>query len=684
MERKSSKYRAAGFINPKNIIGIALVIAALMITSAILELQQSKAELKTLLNDEAVSVIKTISQSSLNTVISNNELEDLVSLRLLGTARTVKRLDSMNLISQPLLDNIANENSVFRINVFNENGGKEFSNVSDDTVHQEHNRNNPPREYINSLIENNKDETIIGFKKSRHDEGKRFAVAVKRASNKGGIIVVNIDAGYMIQFRNKIGLNRMIEDMGQVKGMGYILLQDDSVEIASSKPDYKFGRINNDSFLKAAFESDSIHSRVYNINNTDFYEAVQTLKIEGESFGLLRIGLDMDEMRSLETRMINRGIITTVILIIIGVIVLSILNMNQNLKFVSGEYDKIQTFSGNILQNMADSVISTGMDGEIKIFNKNAEKLFNKPASVVIGRDLRGIFDSKLEVIKHSLNSRKELNNTEIEYSADNNIKKILNITTTFTKDTAGEPDSFTVVIKDQTEIKKMEETVKQKEKLSAMGELASGVAHEVRNPLNAMSMIAQRIDKEFITENNKQYLQPLVKVMLSESKRVNKIIEDFLKFARPPKLNLGEFNSSELSAELKNIGETACNAKSIDFRVLEKDKADLFADKELLKQALLNLLINAVDATPNNGTVKFEAYIGNPGNFCFSINDSGPGISKEEMKKIFDLYYTTKPNGSGLGLSIVQQIVSQHNGNLDVESVTGTGSAFTICIPIK
>ncbi|MBZ0202956.1 MAG: PAS domain-containing protein [Ignavibacteria bacterium] len=683
MEPKTSKYRLSGFINPKNIIGIAVVVAALMITSAIVELEQSKKELKTLMNDEAVSVIKTINQSSLNTVISGNELEDLVALRLLGTARMVRRLDSMKLITQTLLHNIADENSVFRINIFDTNADKVFSSITDDTLHLEHNRNSPPGDYIKSLLAENKDESIIGFKKSRHDTGKRFAVAVKRSANPGGMIVVNIDADYMIQFKKKIGLNKLIEDIGQVKGMGYIILQDSGGVIASSKPDFTFEPARNDDFLNNALTSDSIYSRVFSINGTDYYEAARTLKVNGESYGLLRIGLDMDEMRSLETRMVNRGIITTVILIVIGVIVISVLNMNQNLKFVSGEFSKIQSFSGNILQNMADSVISTGMNGEIRIFNKNAEKLFSMSSAEVIGSDLCRVFDSRLEIVKQSLNDRKELNNKEIEFSIPGIATKTLSLTSTFTKDTRGNYDSFTVVIKNLTGIRKMEETVKQKEKLSAMGELASGVAHEVRNPLNSINMIAQRIGKEFITDENKNDLQPLVKVMLSESKRVNSIIEEFLKFARPPKLNLGKVRSGELLAELKNIGETTCSSKAIEFRIIETGQAEFNADKELLKQALVNLLINAVDATPKSGSVTIESFT-HDSNFCFKLKDTGSGIGKDELKKIFDLYYTTKPNGSGLGLSIVQQIVSQHNGSIDIESSPGIGSSFTICLPIK
>jgi signal transduction histidine kinase len=174
-----------------------------------------------------------------------------------------------------------------------------------------------------------------------------------------------------------------------------------------------------------------------------------------------------------------------------------------------------------------------------------------------------------------------------------------------------------------------------------------------------------------------------LNKVLRSESKRINIIIEEFLRFARPPKINLTKVNSGNFLNELKLLFEVQTKGKGIEFILNVKEDSEINIDVSQMKQALINLLKNAVDSTPEGG--KIELLFSKESNkIVFEISDNGTGIAKENINKIFNLYFTTKTKGTGLGLSIVQQIVSQHNGTIVVYSSEGKGTKFTIEIPIN
>jgi two-component system sensor histidine kinase HydH len=669
-------------IRPGYIIAITIVIAVVMVSSAVFELTQSKSELKHLMTEEATSLIETISMSSANTVLSNDEIEDLIAQRLLTTGRMLAHLDSIKALTSSQLVVYAEESSVYRINVFDRNGEKTAGSLTPDSSHMMMQSKYSPKDFIKPILRGEKSEIIIGLKEARHEEGSRFAVAVKRANNRGGAIVVNVDAAYMLAFRKKIGFGKMIQDIGHNSGIEYILLQDYQGIISASKQVKDMSSISQEEFLKNAYDKDSVFTRIAEFGGRDVFEVVKTFRVNDEKLGLFRLGLSMDEMHALESRMLRRGVTISVILFVIAVIGIIAISVNQNLKFVSHEYKRIQTYTGNILQNLADSVITTDKKGTIMIFNESAEKVFGIKEEQAKGRFLFDLLKEPFKAVEDSFLSKNPVEIPVVDFSVIGEESRTFSVSTTFIYESTGEVDAFTVVLRDITQLKKMEEQVKQREKMTAMGELASGVAHEIRNPLNAISMIAQRYKKEFAPKKNSEDYNSLTNVLLKETKRVNKIIQQFLEFARPPRLNLTEVSSKDFLKELKTLFGTACSSKGIKFEVMSSNDTILRLDPELLKQAIINILQNSLEVTGKGGAIKLEFYFDKK-RFLFIITDTGAGISEENKNRIFNLYFTTKPRGTGLGLSIVQQIVSQHKGTIKVESEPGKGTKFTIEIPI-
>lgn len=230
-------------------------------------------------------------------------------------------------------------------------------------------------------------------------------------------------------------------------------------------------------------------------------------------------------------------------------------------------------------------------------------------------------------------------------------------------------------------EVRRMEEDARRAERLASMGRLAGGVAHEIRNPLNAISIIAQRLKSEFTpTEERDEYVRYLSTIG-SEISRISAIIEQFLKYARPPKLSFSDVTAGGLvSGVLTIIGEKA-RSENISLAVDVDDNLVCRCDLDQMKQALLNVLLNAIDASGSNGVISLSAH--RNGAFAvFRVEDSGNGIPEDIAAKIFDPYFTTKEHGTGLGLSEVHRIISSHGGRIEVFNASSGGAVFEIYIP--
>lgn len=236
--------------------------------------------------------------------------------------------------------------------------------------------------------------------------------------------------------------------------------------------------------------------------------------------------------------------------------------------------------------------------------------------------------------------------------------------------------------MKDITQAKALEEEAKRNEKLSAMGQLASGVAHEIRNPINAIGMIAQRLNKEFKPADNLEEYIKITELLRSEVNRINKIITQFLNYAKPLDLKLDYVNTKNFFEEIYQLFLPQAKQKNIKFIKQGEDNLTVRFDSDLIKQSLMNIIQNAFDAVGENGVVQLKYYKFD-NTLTIEISDNGIGIPSEQQKKIFDLYFTTKKDGNGLGLSIAQKIIHQHNGTITFSSKQNQGTTFKLQLPV-
>lgn len=668
-----------GTLQPKFIIALVAILAFLGVAAGYFEISQSRQGIMELLREEAETVTDALAISAEIAVQTYAEVESLVEDRLFDTAQLLIHLQSENGLNETRLQSLLNENQISCAFEFDpqENSldlifpRRDFPKFELRSI----------KNYISPLIgeEGKYSKRISGILEDV--QGHAYYAAALRKSN-GGIWVLCADSQILLDFRKRVGMGKLIQDIGENREIAYIVLQDTTGIISATKNISSMPTLSSDTFLQQALSRNRLLARVTTLDGEDVFEVVKPFTVEGETFGLIRVALSMQAANQEMTRTMQRAVVVLFGFIVVGVILFNFLLTNQNYRLLTNAYSKIKTYTGNILENMADAVVAVNKEGQITLFNRAAEKLFGRESEQVLGKSCGDIIAGQTSLLDQALAHGKGVRDQEVEYHL-NGHKSVLAVTTNVLRNDTDEIDSAVAVIKDLTEKKVWEERLRRQEKLTAMGELASGVAHEVRNPLNSISMIVQRFNFEFTPVNNEQEYRELANTVVVETKRVNDIIERFLQFARPPALNLQKHDLRDVLRKALKLVESQAKEQKVAITVNATEPLELNIDANQMEQVFLNLLQNSLHATPKGGTITVRAYK-NEREAILEINDTGKGIPPEHLHRIFDLYFTTKETGTGMGLSVSDRIVSEHGGRIEVESELGKSSKFTIFLPLE
>ncbi len=225
--------------------------------------------------------------------------------------------------------------------------------------------------------------------------------------------------------------------------------------------------------------------------------------------------------------------------------------------------------------------------------------------------------------------------------------------------------------------MREMERRLHRAERLSAMGRLAAGVAHEIRNPLNAMSMACQRLQKD--------NLEQLNKVIRDEIRRLNRIVEDFIGFSRSGNPALKEGDIAALVREMGLLMEEEASSQGIGLHMdLPESPLMIWMDTDKIRQALFNIVKNAMESIPEQGTITLALSQEGRRWVAVRISDTGIGLSPKELEQIFEPDYTTKEKGLGLGLALAHEIITGHGGEIRVKSEAGRGTTFEVVLPVE
>ncbi len=234
--------------------------------------------------------------------------------------------------------------------------------------------------------------------------------------------------------------------------------------------------------------------------------------------------------------------------------------------------------------------------------------------------------------------------------------------------------------LRDQADqIIEIEEQLRRADRLSALGELSAGMAHEIRNPLGSIKGTAEILRDGVGQEDPKR---EFADILIKEVDRLNRVLEDFLRFARPAPLEHRCFLPNEVIKEVLDLARQQASRNNVEVNVNLRDDIEIHGVAEQIKQALLNLVLNALQAMPEGGTLSVSTRIvGNE--LQIDIKDNGPGVSPEDRERIFNPFVTTRDSGTGLGLAITQRIIQSHEGRIILKSKPGEGATFTVCLPL-
>jgi len=354
------------------------------------------------------------------------------------------------------------------------------------------------------------------------------------------------------------------------------------------------------------------------------------------------------------------------------------------------ELEDVKNFTESIIQSIGSGIIITEMNDTITYINKAGERMLGFSKEELTGKPFN-IFGlkEKQSAIPSFLNNPDDLDTRKegwmkkkdhTEFPVGFTINNHLSI--------RGERIGKIVVFRDLTNVYKIQEEILRMDRLVSLGKLASGIAHELRNPLAGIKTTAQALSEEMSGDDSRrEYLNRITK----EIDRLNDLLKTFFSFAKPQKLDLVHCQIKDIINEIIPFLIKEIADKGIRFiETYHPQLPKIKVDKTQMHQVFLNLFLNAIQAMPNGGELKIEATpihsISSDGfkqNFMkVVISDSGRGIPPHIVHKIFDPFFTTKSKGIGLGLSITYQIIKKHGGTIKVESQWEQGTSFIINLP--
>jgi len=333
-----------------------------------------------------------------------------------------------------------------------------------------------------------------------------------------------------------------------------------------------------------------------------------------------------------------------------GVLESQIRQLKKEVEEKNTELEKARGYLYNILNSLPVGVVVTNKTNVIFV-NKNAEKLGSE------------VFSGKLNNCGQKFG---ELKNGKGHYRWKR--ESIVN----------GSGSNEVIVFEDVTEFERMKDRLERDERLMAMGEMAARMAHEIKNPLGSMELFLSMLLNEKLRQQDRKYID----YVLFGVKTIDRIINNLLSYTKPKTLALTETRLSQVIKETLDFMSLSAQSRGISLEVDTCFGEPSFFDPDLIKLVIMNFISNAIDAMERiNGTIKVA--LKEEGKYAvIVISDNGIGMSEELQKNIFNPFFTTKDKGVGLGLYIVYNIIKAHGGYIEVESVEGSGSSFSIYIP--
>lgn len=397
------------------------------------------------------------------------------------------------------------------------------------------------------------------------------------------------------------------------------------------------------------------------------------------------LGMKMTRLEEARHADIQHALIMAGIILVLGSGALFFIFVIQNYYLVNRTLKQTQDYTRQVVASMANGLLSIDLDEKIISYNLLALELLGVKEDEIKEMDFNDLIDYRGAGVFETLDHCRSVLDREINYQKKTGEIVPLALSITPIIGAGDSCQGAVIVMRDLRELKQLEEKVRRSEKLAAIGELAAGVAHEIRNPLSSIKGFAQYL-RHALKDKPKE--KEYAETMVSEVDRINTVVTDLLTFARPMKAELIPTDLTELVGHTIRLMQPDAQSRNVSVQRNISDLRKIPLDAHQMTQAILNLLLNALQAVKNGGRIEVGAEF-NPSDSLLKlwVEDDGSGITADQKEKIFDPFFTTREKGTGLGLPIVHKIVENHSGEINLESPPfgkNQGTRITLSIPVE
>jgi two-component system sensor histidine kinase HydH len=392
------------------------------------------------------------------------------------------------------------------------------------------------------------------------------------------------------------------------------------------------------------------------------------------------VGLWMTPLEEARGDDIRHAVLMGIILLVLGSAAFYFIFVVQNYYLVDRTLTQMRSYTEDVVESMASGLITVDTDGRIVSTNRKASAILGPDTREARGQPLGSVIPPHCLNVEESLREEKVIIEKEIDCPLKEGFIP-LSVSVTPLKASEGVSLGAVIILRDLREIRDLQEKVRRSERLASLGRLAAGIAHEIRNPLSSIKGFTQYFRDKFDAGSEDRAYADIV---IREVERLDRVIAQLLDFARPRELSLTIQPLSELLNHPLKLIETDLGKRGITLVRTTFAENEVTADTDQMTQAFLNIFLNAMDAMAEGGELDVRTVLkAKQGVVEISISDTGAGISRENLSRIFDPFFSTKKKGTGLGLAIAAKIVEAHRGELSVQSEEGKGATFTVRLPL-
>lgn len=406
------------------------------------------------------------------------------------------------------------------------------------------------------------------------------------------------------------------------------------------------------------------------------------LRLEKAPERIIFVGLDMSSVEKAGKIEMQDSLISGVVLLLSGFGGVILLFMIQAYQSTRSSLSRIKAFSDTIVENLPIGLIAFDSSFRILSFNHIAKKLMQLPDTST-GKEARCLLPQELTSRIQELNYGIGVVEDLLVCTTPSGDTLPLQVSAAPLKNEENEVTGYICLFKDLTEVHRLKREVERSRRLAAVGKLAAGVAHEIRNPLSSIKGFATYFSERY--KDNPNDLN-IAQIMIKEVDRLNRVVGQLLEFARPISLTPKRVGLDAFVDSCVKLVSMRAKERGITIATSFNEAPEtVFFDPDKISQVLLNLFLNAIEATEPGGTI--DVSVSRPlgsANLVITVADTGCGISEENRAHIFDPYFTTKASGTGLGLAVSHNIVEAHGGEIRIKSIEGEGTAITLVIPTK